>query len=107
MRAAIFRGSRWVIGALLLTSLGCSSSESSNSPGAGGQTSTTTVDLYSWWVAPGEAQALQGLMSAFTNLHPTEKVRNSGYSTGTASRVNLDGAFATNTFPDVFQMNSQ
>ena len=107
MRGAIFRGSRWVIGALLLTSLGCSSSESSSSPGPSDQTSTVTVDLYSWWVAPGEAQALQGLMNAFTSAHPTQKVRNSGDSTGTASRANLDTAFSSKTFPDVFQLNSQ
>jgi len=108
MRGVVFRVSQALMATLLLGSLGCSSSESStNSAGSGGQTSTVTVDLYSWWVAPGEAQALQGLMKAFTTAHPTERVRNSGDSNGTASRANLDTAFSTGKFPDVFQLNSQ
>jgi len=90
----------------LLTSTGCGSSDSDHA--TGGQTqSTVTLDLYSWWVAPGEAQALQGLTKAFTNAYPTEKVRNSGDSNGTASRANLDEAFTMGSFPDVFQLNSQ
>jgi glucose/mannose transport system substrate-binding protein len=108
MHSPIVHLSRFAIAAWLLTTVGCSSGESSDqSTAPDPSTSTVTVDLYSWWVAPGEAQALQGLMNAFTKAHPTQKVRNSGFSTGTASRANLDTAFAAGNFPDVFQLNSQ
>ena len=107
MRNVIFRAAQCVIGSLLLTSLGCSSSDSSGGAGGTGNTTGTTVQLYSWWVAPGEAQALQGLMNAYTTAYPHETVENSGDSTGMASRANLDAAFMSGSFPDVFQLNSQ
>ena len=104
-----FRVSRCLVGSLLLCSVGCSSSEPGpGATGAGGQTqAAASVELYSWWVAPGEAQALQGLMNAFTKEHSAATVQNSGDSSRTASRANLDTAFDSSNFPDVFQLNSQ
>jgi glucose/mannose transport system substrate-binding protein len=95
-------------GSLLLGSLGCSSSSSSDSAGAGGQTQALApVQLYTWWIAPGEAQALQGLIDAYKTTYPMGSVDDSGEKSGADSRANLDTAFTSGLFPDVFQLNTQ
>jgi glucose/mannose transport system substrate-binding protein len=101
-------GSWLLLGGLALASAGCSSSSSSDTKGAGGQgQSLDSVQLYSWWSAPGEAQALQGLVDAYKTAYPAGRVDDAGQTSGAESRANLDTAFTASTFPDVFQLNSQ
>lgn len=93
---------------LSLAGVACSSSSSSDSPGAGGQGQTVSaVQLYSWWNAPGEADALQALVDAYKKAYPNASVDDSGQKSGADSRANLDTAFTGGAFPDVFQLNSQ
>ncbi len=72
-------------GLVLLTSACSSSNSGSTSDGAGGTPASTgeTVQLLSWWIGPGEADALQALTDTF-------KAKNPG------SQVNLD----SNVTPD-------
>jgi len=107
MRSVLCR-SCVLCGSLLLGSVSCSSSSNSDAAGAGGQTQALPpVQLYTWWVAPGEAQALQGLIDAYKSAHPMSLVDDSGDASQAASRANLDTAFTSGAFPDVFQLNTQ
>jgi len=96
------------LGSLLLTLAGCSSSSDagSSSTGKTGQTQDA-VQLYTWWIAPGEAEALQGLVDQYKLAYPSSSVDDSGQKSGADTRSNLDKAFESGAFPDVFQLNSQ
>ena len=98
----------FTLGGLLLTLTGCSSSSSGDGSG-GNQTGQTedAVQLYTWWSAPGEAQALQGLVDQYKVAYPNGSVDDSGAMSGADSRAQLDTAFSSGTFPDVFQLNTQ
>jgi glucose/mannose transport system substrate-binding protein len=79
---------------LLLGALGCSSSGSSDKPtdtgtggdtGAGGDSGAgeQVLQLFSWWVAPGEAEALRALEDTYQEEH--EHARVSQYSNTSAA----------------------
>ncbi len=96
------------LASLLLALGGCSSSGNGGSSGTDqpGQTQDA-VQLYTWWIAPGEAQALQGLVDQYKVVYPSASVDDSGQKSGEDSRANLDIAFTSGAFPDVFQLNTQ
>jgi glucose/mannose transport system substrate-binding protein len=107
MRRAIRAAILATVGCLT-ASVGCSSGPASNH---GATTDSGSpqgpVKLYTWWVAPGEAQALQGLIDTYTTAYPGGTVDDSGTETGADTRANLDVAFTNGTYPDVFQLNFQ
>ena len=96
--------------ALLQVCLGCSSGnpEVTNSSGGAGPGSGTgeVVELASWWVAPGERQALDALIGAYQVAHPGARVNSSGDASASDVRVKLELDIATQP-PDVFQINAQ
>jgi len=64
---------------------GCGSSGDKGDAGAGGTSSTggtssktesVTVEVFSWWTAPGEAEALQSLMNLHNTNFPHERIYN-------------------------------
>src|SRR5215203_5922350 len=72
---------------LLLGALGCSSSDSTDKPtntGAAGETGTgaggdsgggeQVLQLFSWWVAPGETEALRALEDTYQDAHAGARV---------------------------------
>ena len=61
------------------------------------------VELYSWWTAPGEADALEALVDAHHNAHPGARIFNAASASGDSARAELDQRFLTNNPPDIFQ----
>src|SRR4051812_16955497 len=64
---------------LVLTSFGCSSSDGGASPsgtpmGDADGGGASDLELFSWWVAPGEAEALQALVNTYKGAYPTARV---------------------------------
>jgi glucose/mannose transport system substrate-binding protein len=58
-----------------LAGLGCSSSADDAAPPASGpETSADEVQVFSWWVAPGEADALQALINSYRGKYPSGRV---------------------------------
>jgi glucose/mannose transport system substrate-binding protein len=58
---------------------GCGGTAAPSAPGVsdagtGDGATTNVLDLFSWWVAPGEAEALQALVSAYKELYPKVRV---------------------------------
>lgn len=94
------------VGALALI-VGCGSSSDSKGSGAGGAAGTgSTVEIFSWWVAPGEAQALQALIDLDGQRHPGETILNAALASGMNARMELQTRLAANDPPDLFQQNA-
>jgi len=74
--------------------------------GGTGGTTETTIELFSWWVAPGEAEALQSLIDLNRTNHPDERIFNAGAVSGMDARVTLMQRLAANNPPDLFQQNA-
>ena len=85
----------------------CSSSNTDNS-GAGGTGGTTSnkVMIYSWWTAPGEAEALQALLSVHKAAYPDDRINNAAIESGEVTRTQMVAAIAAGDPPDLFQGNA-
>src|SRR5215212_4262575 len=90
-----------------LGALGCGDGRSMT-PGMGGMggTTETTIELFSWWIAPGEAEALQALIDLNRTQHPDERIFNAGAVSGMDARALLAQRLADNHPPDLFQQNA-
>ena len=71
-----FASSLVLCACVALGSAGCSTSDNGSSAGAsmGGGSSTQSLELFSWWVAPGEAEALQALVDTYKTDYPGARV---------------------------------
>jgi glucose/mannose transport system substrate-binding protein len=91
---------------------GCGGDESqlpddTSGGGAGNEPDEETpVTLFSWWVAPGEADALSALIALHNVDYPNEKVSNAAIASGELARDVLDEQLAAGTPPDLFQENA-
>jgi glucose/mannose transport system substrate-binding protein len=88
-----------------LGAVGCDSGGGSMPTGTGGSTETT-IELFSWWIAPGEAEALQALIDLNKTNHPNERIFNAGAVSGMNARDLLAQRLADNNPPDLFQQNA-
>jgi glucose/mannose transport system substrate-binding protein len=94
-----------VLGAL--GAIGCGDGGGSMTGAAGmGGTTETTIELFSWWIAPGEAEALQALIDLNRSNHPNERIFNAGAVSGMDARTLLADRLAANNPPDLFQQNA-
>lgn len=59
---------------MALSSLGCSSDGGDNGNTEDPGVTTDSLELFSWWVAPGEAEALQALVSTYKKDFPGARV---------------------------------
>ena len=85
--------------------LGCGSSgQSGHDAGDGG--GAQTVEIFSWWIAPGEAEALQALVDVDRAQHPNDRIFNAAASSGDNARTLLADRLANNNPPDLFQQNA-
>src|SRR4029079_5282830 len=90
-----------------LTTIGCGDGGSmTTGTGGMGGTSETTIELFSWWIAPGDAEALQARIDLNRPNHPTERIFNAGAVSGMDARTTLMQRLAANTPPDIFQQNA-
>jgi glucose/mannose transport system substrate-binding protein len=67
-----------------------------------GQTSST-LELYSWWTAPGEKEALDALLDVYKRDHPQVSVINAALTDAQNAHVQLTARMTNSTPPDTFQ----
>jgi glucose/mannose transport system substrate-binding protein len=64
------------------------------------------VELFSWWTAPGEAEALNSLISVHQRAHLEARMFNAAAASGTSARDVLSRRIAHGDPPDLFQLNA-
>ena len=64
------------------------------------------VELFSWWTARGEAEALQALIDTHKRAHPTARLFNAAAASGSKARESLSERIASGQPPDMFQQNA-
>ncbi len=84
----------------------CGSGDDKNN----GPTNTTPeevqVELFSWWTAPGEAEALQALVDLNKEKFPHERIYNRAADSGSDAKQELSDRLAADDPPDLFQQNA-
>jgi glucose/mannose transport system substrate-binding protein len=93
---------------------GCGSDGKADPEGTGGTgttTETVKVEVFSWWTAPGEAEALQSLVDLHTNQYPLERIYNAAtdpkvISGGVEAKKVLQERLEAGDPPDAFQTNA-
>jgi glucose/mannose transport system substrate-binding protein len=93
---------------------GCSGDGDAAKDGAGGSSTTTEavqVEVFSWWTAPGEAEALQSLVDLHADNYPNERIYNAAtdpkvISGGTEAKAVLQERLEKGDPPDAFQTNA-
>ena len=63
------------------------------------------VELFSWWTAPGEAEAFQRLVDAHKSSAPDARLFNAAAASGVQAQEILKQRLAHNDVPDLFQEN--
>src|SRR5258708_30178182 len=87
-----------VVAAGMALGAGCSSGSNTGPQPAG------NLELFSWWVSGGEANALSALLGVYTG-HYHVTVINSAASNSATSRQTLQTRLASGEPPDTFQAN--
>jgi glucose/mannose transport system substrate-binding protein len=64
------------------------------------------VEIFSWWLAPGEAKALQALVDMNKQQHPGNRVFNAAEASGAEARARLAERLAASDPPDLFQQSA-
>lgn len=64
------------------------------------------VELFSWWTAPGEAEALRALIALHQDTHPEARMFNAAAADGTSAREVLSQRLMNHEPPDFFQGNA-
>lgn len=93
---------------LLQLCAGCSNGAPGTTASGGEAGSSATgeaLELASWWVSPGEVDALNALIGVYQTAHPGARVNSSGDPDASTVRAKLDVEIATSP-PDVFQINA-
>ena len=103
-------GQRWTarLGLLLLLGLGAGATGGCQRGGEragsdGVSVKQDLVELFSWWSAPGEADALEALIDAHHARDPDARVFNSAAASGSRARDVLDERLLRGEPPDIFQ----
>jgi glucose/mannose transport system substrate-binding protein len=65
-----------------------------------------TVELFSWWIAPSEADALDALVALHGENYPHEKIYNAAIESGAKAKEVLAERLAANRPPDLYQENA-
>lgn len=103
LRIAKITGVGVVLG-LLATA--CGSDGGTPTAPASEQTKEVKVELFSWWVNPGEAEALQALIDLNKSQHAKERIYNAAEDSGTDAKQVLQDRLAADDPPDLFQQNA-
>src|SRR5689334_17329102 len=64
------------------------------------------VEIFSWWTAGGEKNALDALLSYHVHAHPDEFIINAAQDSAENARELLDERIASKRYPDMFQLNA-
>lgn len=71
-----------------------------------GPQSAKLVELFSWWTAPGEAEALQALIATHRQRHPEARMFNAAAASGSRAQALLAERLKDHHPPDLFQKNA-
>jgi glucose/mannose transport system substrate-binding protein len=82
---------------------GCSDDDNA-SPGEE-QKADANVEIFSWWIAPGEADAFDALVSLHKKSFPNQRVYNAAIESGERAREVLAERIEAGTPPDIYQEN--
>ncbi len=88
--------------ALLLLGVGACQSRS-EARTSGPAPARELVEIFSWWSAPGEADALEALIAAHQATHPGARIFNAAAASGARAREWLEERLDRNEPPDIFQ----
>jgi glucose/mannose transport system substrate-binding protein len=96
---------------LCMTVSGCGTSNAIDAPSTEGSGAIDglerpLVELFSWWTAPGEAEALQTLIEEHRRLHPDARLFNAAAASGSKARDRLAERLSVGDPPDLFQNNA-
>jgi len=94
------------IALVLALAVGGCGSDGSAPPPTNQTPEEVQVELFSWWVNPGEAEALQALMDLNKEVHPNERIVNAAEASGTDAKQELSDRLAADDPPDLFQQNA-
>jgi glucose/mannose transport system substrate-binding protein len=105
-----FRSSLECLGLALLLA-GCGSSDGDGEGGTDMHQQTVKVEVFSWWTAPGEAEALQSLIDLNKKNYPNARIFNAAtdpgvISGGTEAKEVLRQRMEDGDPPDSFQTNA-
>ena len=93
-----------------LTLVGCGSDSSgdgtSNSSSTTGGQDEDIVEIFSWWTAPGEIEALQSLFDLYKERNAGAQIFNAAEQSGTMAKEVLTQRLVDNDPPDLFQENA-
>jgi glucose/mannose transport system substrate-binding protein len=91
----------------------CSGDDKEATDGGGGSAASEAVqvEVFSWWTAPGEAEALQSLVDLHTEKFPNERIYNAAtdpkvISGGNEAKAVLQERLEMGDPPDAFQTNA-
>lgn len=91
---------------LLLGATGCGSDGQDAGDGGDPGDEERTVEMFSWWISPGEAEALQALIDVHNEAHPEDRVINAAVASGDDARTRLAERLDEGDPPDLFQQNA-
>jgi glucose/mannose transport system substrate-binding protein len=94
LRATVF------IGVVALASLGCNGGDSS-----AGTTPSGTVEIFSWWTAGGEADALAVVVNDYEQKYPNVTLVNAAVQDLNNAQQELTQRMENNLPPDTFQVH--
>ncbi len=77
-----------------------------SSSGGGAGEDENVVELFSWWTAPGEAEALQAMVDVYRQNSPGGRVHNAALDSGDNAREVLAERLDAEDPPDLFQENA-
>lgn len=91
---------------LLLGATGCGSDSADAGDGGNSEDQERTVEMFSWWISPGEAESLQALVDVHNAAHPKDRVVNAAVASGADARAELASRLDNDDPPDLFQQNA-
>jgi glucose/mannose transport system substrate-binding protein len=95
------------IAMVLALGVGACGSGNDKSNGPTNQTpEEVRVELFSWWTAPGEAEALDALVKLNRERFPHERIYNRAADSGANAKQELTDRLAADDPPDLFQQNA-
>src|SRR6266540_574373 len=89
-----------LVGASVLTLSGCGSGDDSPPE------TKKDVEIFSWWTAGGEKEALDALIAYHQKAHPDENIINAAQQGSATAEQLLETDIAQKRYPDTFQINA-
>ncbi|RYZ04904.1 MAG: carbohydrate ABC transporter substrate-binding protein [Myxococcales bacterium] len=83
----------------------CGCSDDEKAPSTADPTADEDIEIFSWWIAPGEADAFDALVSLHESSHPHQRPYNAAIESGERAREVLAERLQAGEPPDIYQEN--